>query len=135
MFYYILIIIIIISPITITSLILIFIWFVWFGFFIYVVCFIYVLCFVYFILFFLQKVLSNLMLCWCQKAAYLITFIMHHGAGHLYDGIRLEPLLVRSVTCKCVVLLCFCHVVSPCSRALNLYAVQNILKVCILNSY
>ena len=91
------------------------------------------LCFMfYFILFFSQKVHSNLMLCWCQKAAYLITFIMHHGAGHLYDGIRLEPLLVRNVTCKCVVLLCFYHVASPCSLALNLCAVQNTLKVCIL---
>lgn len=77
----------------------------------------------------IQRGHSNPMPCWFQRVAYLITFTMHHDAGHSSDGIKLVLPLVKIVECKCVVLPCFYPVEFHCSRVLNLFAVQNISKV------
>lgn len=76
-----------------------------------------------------QKDLSNRMLCWCQRAACLITSIMRHAVGHSSDGTKPALPRARNVICKCAVSLCCCHAASHCSQASNLFAVRSTLKV------
>lgn len=69
------------------------------------------------------------MLCLFLRDVFSTIFTTLHAAGHSCDGIKLELLHVKTETCKCAVLLCFCHVEFHCSRALNLSVVQNTSKV------
>lgn len=71
----------------------------------------------------------NLMHFLYQKAVFSTIFTMHLDVGHLFDGIKLEQLLVKIVVCKWEVLQCCYHVESHYFLVLNLFAVQNILKV------
>lgn len=54
---------------------------------------------------------------------------MHPDAGHLLGGIKLVPLPVKIVECKCVALPCSYPVEFHFSPALNSFAVQNISNV------